>query len=161
MRDKMGINKEVFYPPSNYSMPFGPHTASYDYSFINKNGCCRVGAGYFENGKSTEAFRKFATLKIYPEGSDPKGITCYSPFDGGYRVCRRKPYGIVAPPFTDARYDGEILIPSFPVSILAQETYDTRELEQRVAEKALRYIEDSVNKEVTIKMHQNMVIYTV
>ena len=51
-RDKMGIKKETFFPQSNYSMPFGPHTASYDYSFLNKNGCCRVGAGYSENGKS-------------------------------------------------------------------------------------------------------------
>lgn len=61
-RDRKGIQKEVFWPKSNYSMPIGPHTASYDYSFLNRNGCCQVGAGYFENGKSVEPFDMYGQL---------------------------------------------------------------------------------------------------
>jgi len=37
----------------------GAHTASYDYSLINNDPCCRVGGGYFENGKSTSPFTHY------------------------------------------------------------------------------------------------------
>ena len=55
---KPGEFKKSFYLPSNYSMSYGPHTAGYDYSFLNQYACCRVGGGYFENGKNTEPFTK-------------------------------------------------------------------------------------------------------
>ena len=53
-----GEAKRSFYLPSNYSMPVGPHTRGYDYSFLNQYACCRVGGGYFENGVGTEPFNK-------------------------------------------------------------------------------------------------------
>ena len=53
-----GEAKRSFYLPSNYTMPYGPHTRNYDYSFLNQYACCRVGGGYFENGLATEAFTK-------------------------------------------------------------------------------------------------------
>ena len=54
-----GEHKKSFFLPSNYSMPFGPHTRNYDYSFLNQYACCRVGGGYFENGVGTEPFTKY------------------------------------------------------------------------------------------------------
>ena len=59
-----GEFKKSFYVPSRYSMPFGPHTMDYDYSFLNQYACCRVGGGYFENGKNTEPFTKFNSTAI-------------------------------------------------------------------------------------------------
>ena len=53
-----GEHKKSFFLPSNYTMPYGPHTRGYDYSFLNQYACCRVGGGYFENGVGTEPFNK-------------------------------------------------------------------------------------------------------
>ena len=53
-----GEHKKSFFLPSNYTMPYGPHTRDYDYSFLNQYACCRVGGGYFENGVGTEPFNK-------------------------------------------------------------------------------------------------------
>lgn len=102
----------------------------------------------FERSRFNYCLR-FGKLQIYPEGIDPTGRKCYIPYDGGNQQCRRKPKGILAPPYTNERINGEILIPSFPISILVQESYDTRELEQRVAEKAIDFINDNAHKEVT------------
>ena len=51
-----GENKASFFVKANYTMPMGAHTAGYDFAFLNQYACCRVGGGYFENGKSVEPF---------------------------------------------------------------------------------------------------------
>lgn len=141
-RDEMGIEKTSYYEPSRYYQNF--ITGGYDYTFINKNGCCRIGGGYFENGQGTEPFDKFATLRPYPEEKPWSLMSCYTPFDGGKRVCDKRVQGVLSPPYTDERdTSGEILIPSFPTTILVQSSYDTRDLESRVADKALQYIENN------------------
>ena len=69
----------------------------------------------------------------------------YRSFTGDYR-CGDKPFanGYLAPPYSDERADGPVLVPNFPPSILVQETYDSREIEQRLATKALEFIRNSV-----------------
>ena len=47
-----GDPKKSFYAKGNYSMVIG--TGGFKYTFINLRGCCRIGAGYIENGESTK-----------------------------------------------------------------------------------------------------------
>ena len=53
-----------------------------------------------------------------------------------------------APPYSDERINGPVLVPNFPPSILVQESYDSREIEQRLASKALQFIRENANKKV-------------
>ena len=95
---------------------------------------------------------RFATQRSYPEGSEEfRGPVCqkYKSFTGEDR-CGDKPFanGYLAPPYSDERVDGSVLVPNFPPSILVQESYDSREIEQRLATKALQFIRDNANQEV-------------
>lgn len=143
--------KKSFFIPANYTMPNGAHTMNYDYAFLNQYACCRVGGGYFENGVGIEPFSKFAIQRPYPEGSKEwRGPECqeYVTFDGQER-CGDKPFanGYVGPPFFDTRVEGSVLVPNFPPSILVQPSYDSREIETRVSEKAIQFIRESARQE--------------
>merc|ERR1712050_179450 len=59
--------KMSYYKKSNYTMTSGAFNQGYDYSFVSQYECCRVGGGYFENGKSIEPFNKYAVQQWYPE----------------------------------------------------------------------------------------------
>jgi hypothetical protein len=48
-------------------MESGPHTASYDYSFLERGPCCAPGGGYFENGFGTRPFDTWAIQRDFPE----------------------------------------------------------------------------------------------
>ena len=95
----------------------------YDYTYLHQRGCCRVGAGYFENGNSTAQFATYGIQAAYPENI--KNITkCekYESYSGEPR-CDFKPYGraYVAPPYYHTPVDGPSFIQSFPPSLLVQD----------------------------------------
>lgn len=53
-----------------------------------------------------------------------------------------------------------MLVPNFPPSILVQPSYDSREIEQRLASKALQFIRENANKEVLLHIASAIKIKT-
>ena len=84
---------------------------------------------------------RYATQRAYPETED--GTYCYTQLNGLDRCGRPLGRGYLAPPYTDERIEGPVYIPNHPPSILVQESYDSRDIEERLAVKALKFIRDS------------------
>merc|ERR1712050_78940 len=140
--------KMSYYKKSNYTMTSGAFNQGYDYSFVSQYECCRVGGGYFENGKSIEPFNKYAVQQWYPEGRTADTKMCWQ-HPGEEPECAVAGYklAMVAPPFTDEPVIGPMLLANHPPSMLVQPNFDSREVTQELAKKALKFIDDHQNSD--------------
>ena len=121
-------------------MEIGPHTASYDYSFLERGPCCTPGGGYFENGKGVRPFDTWAIQRNFPEHRT-EGEFVWNDYDTGRRMSRPGISGYVGPPYMDGKIDGPVLVANYPPSVLVQKGFDTRYAEQKIRNKAIGFIE--------------------
>ena len=124
--------KQLFVQPVNYSHVISELDHNYDYSFTSYSPCCQPN-GYFENGQQTEPFSKWAIPRKYPEFGETMGTPC------AY---------VAAPWFEEETFAEKRYTANFPLSMIAQPSYDSRTEEQTIAGKLNDFIREQEHSDV-------------